>query len=269
MPLPVSISGRACSSSCSGSSSSRISCRSTKGGCCCKCCCGCGCGGGCSCCGCCRSTRVNSIHAASIVELLATTDVVPLPTLAGLHLHAVHIGVGRADRVACPEPVGVGGGWPVLPDKGLVHGDVVQSDPGVRAADEGGEVVLLRGIVDGGEYSTKGLTSRDGVSLGGCVCGNVEAGAGAREGEVRFRAGVGASSCSCGSGCCCCCCGSGCGNNYDGIWVSSCWKRHSSVEPVGGDLTCVTSGKDTFGTLPVVWIHCPPPFGSSENSLSK
>merc|ERR1711972_808400 len=103
MPLPVSISGGACSSSCSGSSSSRISCRST------NCCC-CGCGGGCSCCGCCRSTRVNSIHAASIVELLATADVVPLPTLAGLHLHAVHIGVGRADRVACPEPVGVGGG---------------------------------------------------------------------------------------------------------------------------------------------------------------
>ena len=56
---------------------------------------------------------------------------------------------------------------------------------------------MLRGIIDGGKDCTKRLTSRDGVGLGGGVCGNIEAGAGAREGEVRVRTGVGASSGSC------------------------------------------------------------------------
>jgi len=96
-----------------------------------------------------------------------------------LHLHTVHIGVGRADGVACPEPVGVGGAGPILPDEGLVHVDVVQPNPGVVAADEGVEVVMLRGVVDGGKDGTKGLTSCDSVGLVGQVCGNIEAGAGA------------------------------------------------------------------------------------------
>jgi len=96
-----------------------------------------------------------------------------------LHLHTIDIGVGWADGVTCPEPVGVGGTGPVLPDEGLVHVDVVQADPGVVAADEGVEVVVLRGVVDGGKDGTKGLTSCDSVGLVGQVCGNIEAGAGA------------------------------------------------------------------------------------------
>ena len=96
-----------------------------------------------------------------------------------MHLHTVDVGVGRADGVACPEPVGVGGAGPILPDEGLVHVDVVQTDPGVVAADEGVEVVMLRGVVDGGKDGTKGLTSCDSVGLVGQVCGNIEAGAGA------------------------------------------------------------------------------------------
>jgi len=78
-----------------------------------------------------------------------------LSALAGLHLHTVDIGVGRTDGVSTAIPVGVGGAGAVLPDKGLVHYDVVQSDPGVRAANEGGEVVLLCGIADGGKNRTK------------------------------------------------------------------------------------------------------------------
>jgi len=96
-----------------------------------------------------------------------------------LHFHTVHIRVGRADGVACPKPVGIRGAGPVLPDECLVHGDVVQADPGVVAANEGIEVVVLRGVVDGGKDGTKGLTSRNSVGLVGQVCGNIEAGAGA------------------------------------------------------------------------------------------
>jgi len=78
-----------------------------------------------------------------------------LSALAGLHLHTVDVGVGRTDGISRAEPVGVGGAGAVLPDKGLVHRDVVQSNPGVRAANEGSEVVLLCGIADGGKNCTK------------------------------------------------------------------------------------------------------------------
>ena len=122
--------------------------------------------------GCC-STGVNSIHAASIIEFLATSNVVPLPTLTRHHLHTVHIGVGWADRVARPKPVGVGGSRAVLPDKRLVHIDVVQADPGVVAADEGGEVVVLGGVLDGGQHRAKRHALVDSVGLGGCPRGNL------------------------------------------------------------------------------------------------
>jgi len=70
-----------------------------------------------------------------------------LPALGELHLHTVDIGVGRADGVACPEPVGVRGAGPILPFEGLVNCDVIQPNPSI-IRDHGGNVGLLVGIAD-------------------------------------------------------------------------------------------------------------------------
>jgi len=73
--------------------------------------------------------------------------------LAALLLHTVDIGVSWADGVSTAVPVGVGGARAVLPDKGLVHRNVVQSNPSVGAHEAGNEIVLS-GVGDGGEVST-------------------------------------------------------------------------------------------------------------------
>jgi len=88
--------------------------------------------------------------------------------LAALLLHTIDVGVSRADGVASAEPVGVGSAGVVLPDKGLVHCDVIQPNPGV-AAHEAGHEIVLSGVGDGGEVSAERSTRGDGIVKGSGV----------------------------------------------------------------------------------------------------
>jgi len=88
--------------------------------------------------------------------------------LVALLLHAVDIGVSWADGVSSAEPVGVRSAGAVLPDKGLVHCNVIQADPGV-AAHEAGHKIILSGVGDGGEVSAERSTRSDGIVKGSGV----------------------------------------------------------------------------------------------------
>ena len=92
-------------------------------------------------------TRSDCVHATSVVQLLWASDVVPLALLLLHLLHTVDNGVRWVDWVARPKPGGnlsqsslpselpicVGGrGVCPNPDKVVVVGDVVQTNPGVR-----------------------------------------------------------------------------------------------------------------------------------------
>jgi len=88
--------------------------------------------------------------------------------LVALLLHTIDVGVSWADGIASAEPVGVGGAGAVLPDKGLVHCNVIQADPGV-ATHEAGHKIILSGIGDGGEVSAERSTRCDGIVEGSGV----------------------------------------------------------------------------------------------------
>jgi len=88
--------------------------------------------------------------------------------LVALLLHTIDVGVSWADGVSSAEPVGVGGAGAVLPDKGLVHRDVIQSDPGV-GAHEAGHKIVLSGVGDGGEVSAERSTRGDSIVKGSGV----------------------------------------------------------------------------------------------------